>query len=146
MTEEDVKKNLFETAGARSFDAIEWIIFSYGSLMGGYETVALKRIAGGAKTRIIVEGCGKESDKEFRYEIMESEWNQVLGTLFGQLHIRDWKRRYTENMPAADGKQWSLELWLTDGSIVDYRGINTFPAFWNELKNVFERFVRKDTE
>ncbi len=71
-----------------------------------------------------------------QFNISISEWDNIINTLYGEICLHEWKKRYV-NHNVLDGTQWRLEIELTDKQTFSYYGSNDFPPYWNELLKLF---------
>lgn len=122
---------------------VEGVVFENGNMVTGYKTVGIKRIGTGKKNGAEVR-AGESDRKEPSYtgHISMAKWNSILEELYTRMYLAEWKKRYV-GLSGADGEQWQLEVWLTGNRIRTYRGSNDYPPYWEEMKHLFNPFLKE---
>lgn len=125
------------------------IKFSIGGYFEGFTVITIRKNAGGALVRVEKYGDGcRVCDTEVMNaypqdcQITPKQWNSILETLYGKIHLHEWSRHY-KNPGVLDGTDWELHITLTHGRWRTYSGSNSYPAYWNQLLKIFYRFSKE---
>jgi len=120
-------------------DIVTSVRFHHGGFSDGYDKVTIKKTASG-----IVADIASNLRREYPGEqksLTEEEWNKMLDLLFRKMYVHEWEKQY--NDPSVmDGTQWELEISMTDNRTLEYSGDNAYPAYWDELKQIFRPFFK----
>jgi len=120
-------------------DIVTSVRFRHGESFHGYDEVIIKKTASG-----IVADIASNLQRKYPGEqksLTEEEWNKMLDLLFRKMYVHEWEKQY-KNPNVMDGKQWKLEISLTDNRTLEYFGSNSYPAYWDELKQIFRPFFK----
>ena len=120
-------------------DIVKSIKFSVGGYFGGYTVVTISQNSEGANVNVqkFPDGLDIPENKQ----ITKSKWNKIVNTLYSQLYLNEWKKRFVDPQ-VMDGTQWSLDINLSNRRARHYYGSNDYPPYWPELKKIFGEFAK----
>ncbi len=131
---------LFSKRGEEDYRSIVSAIrFKDGGYFDGYDEVVIKKTPSGT-----IADISPNFQREYvggQRTLSEKEWNKLLDRLFCKLYVHEWKKQYNDGS-VLDGEQWELEIRLTDRRVRNYSGSNAFPAYWGELKRIFQPYFK----
>ena len=111
-------------------DIVRSIKFSVGGYFGGYTVVTISQNNEGANVNVqkLPDGADIPENKQ----ITKSKWNKIVNTLYSQLYLNEWKKRFVDPQ-VMDGTQWSIDINLSNRRARHYYGSNDYPPYWPEL-------------
>ena len=122
-------------------DIVTAIRFSLGDFFGGNVEITIKSNPEGAAVDVDDFRFSDHGFMTYHKQITNIKWRRIVNTLYGQLYIHEWKKKY-EDSGVLDGTQWSLEIELTNRRIRSYHGSNAYPPYWRELLKIFKEFAK----
>lgn len=120
-------------------DIINEISFKDGGFTSGHINVdMMKRTL----DDITVDISSNISCDHMHRKMTADEWKNVIDGLYCKAYLHEWKHNFT-NPDVLDGEQWSLDIALTHKRHRHYYGSNSFPPYWDELKQLFQPFINE---
>ena len=145
----DCKKKFGETAQIVNGEEIEFyadtvtgIAFSRMEYMRPYQPTqaTITKTANGAHVK--ASGAAGDLPFESEYDISKKKWAALVDSLYYELFLNDWKRRFN-NYDVLDGEEWALTIKLTEHRKRTYSGMNGFPPYWEELVKLMKPFLKE---
>lgn len=121
-------------------DIVTSIEFSDGGYFGGHTDIKITKNENGALVSVLMARHGIIPPED--RQITAARWNRILNELYSHMYLHEWKKNYCDPY-VLDGEDWMLEIKLTGGRERHYNGINDFPAYWKELKKLFQPYMPK---
>ena len=75
-------------------------------------------------------------------DLSESEWQDVLSTLFCTCYVHEWREQYSDHTRGRDIK-WTLDIQMSNQRSRKYHGENAFPPYWSELHGLFAKYIEE---
>ena len=122
-------------------DVVTSIRFLVGGYFSGSTEVTITRNEKGAFVKVGDYRFGDKLPLNRDKQISPAKWNRILNTLYSQLYLHEWKKRY-ENPCVLDGTQWELKIKLTGNRVRNYYGSNDYPPYWKELTKIFREYSK----
>lgn len=123
-------------------DTVTGIAFSRMEYMRPYQPTqaTITKTANGAHVK--ASGAAGDLPFESEYDISKKKWAALVDSLYYELFLNDWKRRFN-NYDVLDGEEWALTIKLTEHRKRTYSGMNGFPPYWEELVKLMKPFLKE---
>lgn len=131
----------FTKDGTELVPLISAISFSVGGFFGGYQQIDFRKTETGAEY-VVSERMTGDDHEAAPKALSAKEWQNLVDQLYNHLFLDDWKRKYVDE-GILDGTQWELTVQLDEKRKREYYGSNMYPAYWKQLKALFQPYMKE---
>lgn len=144
----DCKKGFGDTAQIVNGDTIEFyadavteIVFTRTAYLRLYQPTQVKISKTQKGAHVKASGAKNDLPFESEYDITKKKWDALVGSLYYELYLNDWKHRF-DDYDVLDGEEWKLTVKLTGHRRRTYSGVNGYPPYWEELMRLLNPYVK----
>lgn len=106
-------------------------------------------IQGFRKEAVYGRFYGPKDSKQYKIEtqnasdyigkLTSEQWNTLSSALFEKIYLDKWKSNYFDST-IIDGTRWTITVRFEKKHVLSVHGCNGFPAYWNDMLNLFEEY------